>query len=155
LLDGGTIHIVCSGYCAGAETPAVMHITIRHDRTKAHRDEAGDQETAPVRGTQAGAAESGRACEEEPAAVHLGTVGNRVGFLIHAARSPSPSAHLQLFMLDFSQDHRQPSRPRKNGSFGAAHPATDCSYAESRERQLPQPIIVGVCPWSRGEARGI
>jgi hypothetical protein len=57
----------------------------------------------------------------------------------------SPSAHLQLLGPDFSQDHLQPCRPRMNSSFGAAHPDTDRSYAEARERQPPQLIIVGVC----------
>jgi hypothetical protein len=67
---------------------------------------------------------------------------------------PSLSAHLQLFAFDFSQDHLQSSRPRTNSSFGAAHPDTDRSYAEARERQPPQLIIVGVCPLSRGEVSG-
>jgi hypothetical protein len=66
----------------------------------------------------------------------------------------SRSAHLQLLGLDFPQDHLQPSRPRLNSSFGAVHPDTDRSYAEARKHQPPQFIIVGACPWSRGEVRG-
>ena len=66
----------------------------------------------------------------------------------------SPSAHLPLLGPDFSQDHLQPFRPRMNSSFGAAHPDTDRSYAEARERQLPQLIIVGLRPWSRIEMGG-
>jgi hypothetical protein len=52
---------------------------------------------------------------------------------------PSPSAHLQSFQPDFSQDL---TGARADGSFGPVHPDTDRSGAESRERQ-PLLIIVG------------
>src|SRR3984957_9065141 len=67
---------------------------------------------------------------------------------------PSPLAHLQSFKPDFSQNYLQLSGTVTDGSFGAPHPDTDRSYAEARERQSPQLIIVGLRPWSRIEMGG-
>ncbi len=102
-----------------------------------------------------------------PAEIRVFIVGHRRASVFgHASKVPhdgelanqqirtSPSAHLQLLGPDFSQGHLQPSRPRMNCSFGAAHPDTDRSYPEARERQPPQLIIVGLRPWSRIEMGG-